>query len=266
LDLTEATAANLSAVWGLSLASGLTAALAEPGQPLGEVVWDGVKHSVDRIVDPERIAQVAEIIGRDDVLIADGHHRYGVARIYRDQVREASGRSDTAAELALTFVNELSQDQLSIEAIHRLYAEVDPAALRQRLAQSFDLAEAPWPTPDSLAQMVERGRLILLWPDHRAEWLIARPGVFAGQRDLDGAWLEQALAGLDHAVAYQHGLDQTLDRVVSGGHTAGVLIRPTSLAEIVRTAREGLLMPPKSTFFTPKLLTGWLIRPTAPLG
>jgi uncharacterized protein (DUF1015 family) len=265
LDLTRATAANLSAVWGLSLASGLTEALAEPGQPLGEVVWDGVKHSVERIVQPERIAQVAEIIGRDDVLIADGHHRYGVARIYRDQVREASGRSDTAAELALTFVNELSQDQLSIEAIHRLYAEVDPDALRQRLAQSFDFAEAPWPTPDSLAQMVERGRLILLWPDRRAEWLIARPGAFEGQRDLDGAWLEQALDGLDHAVAYQHGLDQTLDRVVSGAHTAGVLIRPTSLAEIVRTAREGLLMPPKSTFFTPKLLTGWLIRPTASL-
>jgi uncharacterized protein (DUF1015 family) len=40
-----------------------------------------------------------------------------------------------------------------------------------------------------------------------------------------------------------------------------VLIRPTSLEEILRTAREGLLMPPKSTFFTPKLLTGWVVRP-----
>ena len=43
--------------------------------------------------------------------------------------------------------------------------------------------------------------------------------------------------------------------------TAAVLIRPVSVAEIERTAREGALMPPKSTFFTPKLRTGFVIRP-----
>ena len=42
---------------------------------------------------------------------------------------------------------------------------------------------------------------------------------------------------------------------------AAVLIRPVSIAEIERTAREGLLMPPKSTFFTPKLRTGLFVRP-----
>ena len=39
-----------------------------------------------------------------------------------------------------------------------------------------------------------------------------------------------------------------------------MLIRPVSVAEIERTAREGLLMPPKSTFFTPKLKTGFVLR------
>ena len=47
---------------------------------------------------------------------------------------------------------------------------------------------------------------------------------------------------------------------VGGGAVAGVLIRPVSVAEIERTAREGLLMPPKSTFFTPKLRTGLVVR------
>jgi uncharacterized protein (DUF1015 family) len=46
-----------------------------------------------------------------------------------------------------------------------------------------------------------------------------------------------------------------------GSITAGILIRPTSIEEIIRTAREGLLMPPKSTFFTPKLRTGFVVRP-----
>ena len=42
-----------------------------------------------------------------------------------------------------------------------------------------------------------------------------------------------------------------------------MLIRPVSVAEIERTAREGLLMPPKSTFFTPKLRTGLVMRSLA---
>ncbi|MDR1512747.1 MAG: DUF1015 domain-containing protein [Propionibacteriaceae bacterium] len=261
LDLTRATGANLSPVWGLSLATGLTDELAAPGEPLGSVTWDGVTHAVERISDPGRIARVQAIVGADDVLIADGHHRYGVARRYRDEVRERTGRRDTAAELTLTFVNELRADQLSIEAIHRLYADVAPDVLRAKLAESFDLAPAPPPSPATLSEMAASGRLVLLWPDGSAEWLAPKPGAFDGVRALDGAYLEHALAGLEVGVTYQHGLAETLQRVGSGGQTAGVLIRPTSLEEIVRTAREGLLMPPKSTFFTPKLLTGWVVRP-----
>ena len=79
-------------------------------------------------------------------------------------------------------------------------------------------------------------------------------------RALDGAWLEHALDGVPVEVTYQHGLDEVLDAVDKGDAAAAVLIRPVSVAEIERTAREGLLMPPKSTFFTPKLRTGFVIR------
>ena len=84
---------------------------------------------------------------------------------------------------------------------------------------------------------------------------------FAEVRDLDGARLEHALRGVDHEVTYQHGVEHVTDIVKSGGAEAGVLIRPVTVAEIQRTADEGLLMPPKSTFFTPKLRTGPVIRP-----
>jgi uncharacterized protein (DUF1015 family) len=261
LDLTRATRANLSAVWGLSLAAGLTDELAAPGEPLGSVTLDGVTHSVERVADPARIARIQAIIRADDILIADGHHRYGVAQKYRDEIRQLTGRDDTAAELALVFVNELAPDQLSIEAIHRLYSGADPAALKAKLAESFDLEPAPAPTPQTLADMVSLGRLVLLEADGSATWLIPKAGVFDGVRALDGAYLEHALAGFPVDVTYQHGLAETAAAVTSGEAQAGVLIRPTSIAEIQRTAREGLLMPPKSTFFTPKLLTGWVIRP-----
>jgi uncharacterized protein (DUF1015 family) len=59
LDLTRATDANLSPVWGLSLASGLTALLEEPAEPVGAVTVDGVEHVVERVSDPARIAAIA---------------------------------------------------------------------------------------------------------------------------------------------------------------------------------------------------------------
>ena len=99
---------------------------------VGEVTVDGVVHRVERVTDPERIAEIGDRVSGDDVLIADGHHRYGVARIYRDEIRDAASRTDDddaaeSAELTLAFVGELIAEQLSVEAIHRLYTGVEPA-------------------------------------------------------------------------------------------------------------------------------------------
>jgi len=265
LDLTRATATNLSPVWGLSLAGGLTDALREPGQREGQVEWAGATHTVEKVSDPDRIAAIRAIIAADDVLIADGHHRYSVARTYRDEVRAATKRRDTPAEQTLAFVNELIEDQLCIEASHRLYSGASADALRAGLERCFDFAPAGPVTAGTLGEMERTGRLVVLWRDGGAQWLTPKPGVFAGVRALDGLWLETALEGVDAEVDYQNGLAATLDRLGTGDTVAAVLIRPTSIEEIRRTAREGVLMPPKSTFFTPKLLTGWVLRPTQPL-
>jgi uncharacterized protein (DUF1015 family) len=259
LDLTRATAANLSPVWGLSLATGLTTLLTAPGEPVGAVTVDGVEHVVERVADPTRIAAIRDHLATDDVLIADGHHRYGVSRIHRDDVRAATGRTDTAAEQTLAFVGELVAEQLSIEAIHRLYSSISYAALRDALATRFDLSPADAPTTATLAAMETAGRLVLLGPAG-AEWLSPRPGAFDDVRALDGAWLEATLDGTSAEVTYQHGLAEVRTAVADGAATAAVLIRPVSIAEIERTAREGVLMPPKSTFFTPKLRTGFVLR------
>jgi uncharacterized protein (DUF1015 family) len=259
LDLTRATVANLSPVWGLSLSSGLTQLLADPGEAVGAVTDKGVEHVVERVTDLSRISAIRERLAADDVLIADGHHRYGVSRMYRDEVRERTGRTDTPAELTLAFVNELIEEQLSVAPIHRLYADIRFADLAEALTRSFDLIPTARPDSETLAAMHKEGFLILVGRD--AAWkLRAKPGRFDGVRQLDGGWLETALADTPLTVSYQHGLEETLAEVDNGRAMAGVLIRPVNVAEIERTAREGLLMPPKSTFFTPKLKTGFVIR------
>ena len=260
LDLTRATQANLSPVWGLSLANGLTALLAEPGDPIASVTVDGVDHVVERVSDPARIQEIADKVGSDDVLIADGHHRYGISRTYRDEVRATNGDQPNPADDTLVFVNELVADQLSVEAIHRMYHDVSFDDLVAALDGSFERSGAGRPDDKTLAAMQRDGVLCLVGPDGAAQWLTPRSGVFDDVRSLDGAWLEHTLDDLDHRVTYQHGVDHVVDAVTSNRAVGAVLIRPVSVAEIERTAREGALMPPKSTFFTPKLRTGMVVR------
>jgi uncharacterized protein (DUF1015 family) len=261
LDLTRSTGANLSPVWGLSLAPGLTELLAEPAEPIASVTVDGVEHIVERVTDPDRIRAIGALLAADDVLIADGHHRYGISRTYRDERREATGAEAGAAEETLAFVSELVADQLSVEAIHRLYHDTTWDELVEALDRYFDRRDAGEISPTTLATMDRDGVLCLVGPNGEGQWLAPRAGAFDGVRALDGLWLETALADLPHRVSYQHGVDLVVDAVRAGDAVAAVLIRPVSVAEIERTAREGLLMPPKSTFFTPKLRTGLVIRP-----
>jgi uncharacterized protein (DUF1015 family) len=262
LDLTRATEANLSPVWGLSLTAGLTELLSDPGEAVGRCVdLDGVVHTVERVDDPDRVAAIAAAVASHPVLIADGHHRYAISRTYRDERRATDGAGPW--DLTLTYVGELVESQLSIDAIHRVYRGIDPDRLAAVLSRSFDASPAGPVEAGFARAVVERGALCLVHRDGTGTWLAPRADAFEGVRALDGALLEHALADVEVEVevGYQHGVGHVLDLVTSGAVAAGVLIRPTSIDEIRRTAHEGLLMPPKSTFFTPKLRTGLVIRP-----
>src|SRR6185295_6102506 len=130
------TQCNLSPIWGLSLTAGLTDLLVEPAEPVGQCVDEnGVVHRVERIVDPARLAAISAAVASNSVLIADGHHRYAISRTYRDEVREATGRTDTDAELTMVYVAELVDEQLSIDPIHRLYRGINAGELEARLAE-----------------------------------------------------------------------------------------------------------------------------------
>ena len=261
LDLTRATKTNMSPVWGLSLADGLTDLLCAPAEEVGRCHDEnGVVHIVERVTEPQRLTQIAQAVGSHPVLIADGHHRYAISRTFRDEQRAERGPG-TAAELTLTYVAELVADQLSIDAIHRLYHGVSAAELIDLLARSFTVEESGPVSPAFAAEMANRGALCLVRPDGSGAWLTPISSVFAEVRALDGAYLEHALRDHDVDVSYQHGIQNVVDRVGAGSADTAVLIRPTSIDEIRRTAHERLLMPPKSTFFTPKLRTGLVLRP-----
>ena len=261
LELTRATDANLSPVWGLSLAAGLSALLTEPAQILGELTDDlGVIHSVERVSDAKRISQISAAISAHPVVIADGHHRYAISRTYRDEVRKRTNSTSTGAELTMTYINELIDEQLSVAAIHRLYTDASAETLLKTLEASFTVTDAPPINPKTLATMEQDGCLCFIDSDLQTKWLTPRADAFDGIRSLDSARLEHALRDLAHTVSFQHGVTEVVDVLSQHQANAAILIRPVSVAEIKRTATEGILMPPKSTFFTPKLRTGFVIR------
>jgi uncharacterized protein (DUF1015 family) len=262
LQLMRATEANLSPVWGLSLASGLSKLLdTDAARPLGE--WsdgDGVVHALWRVTNAEAAAGIATAVASAPVVVADGHHRYETSLALHAERPDLSGGDAT-----LCFVVELVDDQLTVQPIHRLVSGLpDGVDLAATLEQFFTVGPLE-PLPDAaiVDRLVAEGALALVTADG-LRLLTPRPEAFGAVADLDSARLDVALASL-HAydVRYQHGVASCVRAVTSADAQAAVLLRPVSVAQIQATAHAREKMPPKSTFFWPKPRTGVLFRSLA---
>jgi uncharacterized protein (DUF1015 family) len=261
LDLLRSCRANLSAIWGLSLAKGLTDLLPVDEAPLADLVdEDGVRHTIWRIDDPDACAAISAAVAEHPVVVADGHHRYETSLAYKGE-REAADGSAGDAGTTMAFIVELVEDELTVHAIHRLLTGL-PGDL------DIEAALTPWfesagPPPEGVpltTAMVDQGCLTLVLPD-REVLLRPRPDTLAEARDLDSSRLDVALAALpEHQLSFQHGVDNVRAAVASGAAQAGVLLRPATVAQIEATAHGGERMPPKTTFFHPKPKTGLVFR------
>jgi uncharacterized protein (DUF1015 family) len=233
LDLLRATHANLSPIWGLSLAKGL----AELCTPDGEADMratdpDGIVHELWRIDAFERIAAIVERVQSEPVVIADGHHRYETCGQYKAERGPAPG----AYDLTMTYVVELTEDELDVQPIHRLLRGVAAEEIATRLAL---------PPGDAMT---------LVGPNET--WGFGRD---PDGPELDTEQLALALAGIDGLdVAYQAG--DVAAMVRAGEADAAVVLRPITVATIQAYAHRRDRMPPKTTYFFPKPRTGFVFR------
>jgi uncharacterized protein (DUF1015 family) len=257
---------NVSPIWALTPTFGLAELTAAPASLAPEVAAhaldeEGVLHELWPITNPEQVAAIAALVGSQPLVLADGHHRYETALAYH-AARQASGHTDDVGSGALmTYVVELSEAQLHVQAIHRLVAGIgDPAVLMAALADHFTLEPAAPADATMASRMAAAGALAVITRD--GTWLARPLGPDAvGSDDLDSRRLDTALAALPHAtVRYQHGWEHVATAVGTGQADAAVLLRPPSVRQIAEISRGGVRMPPKSSFFWPKPRTGLVLR------
>ncbi|MDQ1335979.1 MAG: hypothetical protein QG552_2929 [Thermodesulfobacteriota bacterium] len=253
---------------------------------------DGTRHQLWVVNRRILFRKVFEDMADKSIFIADGHHRYETARNYRDIMRARYGQrpANRSYEFVMMYLSSMNDKGLTILPSHRLIKEVpgfNTESFLEKLEQWFDVASFPLDTgnishasqdlKDRLGKAGERRaafgwytqgsdqwRLLSRKPDMEGEMgddlhpslkvldvlvlsrLIFQKGLGFSKEDLDDEEIFQ----------YQSDSSKALSDVASGNHQMVFLLNPTRMEQVKEVAGNGLVMPRKSTYFYPKVLTG----------
>ena len=287
LRLTRATKANLSPIFSLfsdptnAAWNALEPSTAEP--PWGEASEDdGTTDRVWRVTDADAIATVQRTLADAELLIADGHHRYETARIYADEI---GGEGEH--RYVLMCLVALQDPGLTVFPTHRLLKDLTRSqqeALAEAIRRHFDVDGLGDPddlAPDADPTQVRMGyidshfqRPFRLTLDDEAAVDEALPGRAEAYRHLDTAVLEALILkgalgmtdeDIDHLnqLGYARNAREAVELVLTGQYDATFLMAPTPVERVQAIAAAGESMPPKSTYFFPKVPTGLVFNPLA---
>ena len=229
---------------------------------------DGVEHTVWRVPDPVRFVQAFREI--PFLYIADGHHRAASAARARAELKEQSFGHTGDEEYNFFLAVMFPDDQLRILPYNRVVRDLNGLSQEQFLEavrKSFDVAEGGSATPDSRGKwsMYLAGRwhtLSLAADSPTPEGTVALDVSILQDRLLDPI-LGIKDVRTDKRIDFIGGIrgTQELQRLVDEGKAAVAFsLNPTTIEELLRVSDAGEIMPPKSTWFEPKLRDGLLIH------
>ncbi|CAB4865065.1 unannotated protein [freshwater metagenome] len=289
LRLTRATQANLSPIFSLysDPAGAAWAAIAShvTDAPDGEQTdADGTRNRLWRIADPAALDAVASALAPAELLIADGHHRYETARVYADEI---GGEGDH--RYVLMQLVALDDPGLTVFPTHRLINglagdEDRRGRLDAALHEAFEItelastAELPPRQTDGLLELGyldgSTGKAYRLTLRDQAIADRALADFPAPYRRLDTAIVEALILtgplGLSEddishfrGLGYSRSDAEAVELVTAGSYDVAFFLPGATVAQIGEIAAAGVNMPPKSTFFTPKVPTGLIFNPLA---
>ncbi len=291
LNLFRKTKTNISGIFGLyadesKAADNVMKAFAEANAPVVDALFQGVSNRMWRITDPELVARFQATLQERAVYIADGHHRYDTGVNYRNECA-AANPSHTGQEpynFILTYLANIHDEGLLIFPIHRLVHSLenfDVVALRARLADFFAVTELE--NRAALKAFLDRepsnytygvvspGSIFGITLKSNPDTLVdpSRPEAL---RSLGLVLLHDLIFGKllgisQDAMAkqsnllYVHDDREVFEAVESGRVQVGFVVKPTTVEQVLAVSETGEVMPQKSTFFYPKLMTGMLYNP-----
>ena len=292
LKLYRATGFNLSPVFSFYPdPDGAVTRLLDPftlkGPPLVAKDHHGVTNRLWVVTDSHVLSAVTGMMGPKPVFIADGHHRYETGLKYLDE-RRAAGEvadDDSPANFCLMMLVGMSDPGLIILPTHRLVGGLPPVTTAQAegvLKEHFDVVErfgtdaaACWEhlqmdgSQDVLgfgtvadgewfaAKLRDPAVMAELAPDQSADW--RGLGVSILHKLVLDRLVREKLGG-SPALKFVHLMTEVTDAVSARECQLAVLVPPATMGHVERIAGNRETMPPKSTYFYPKLLTGMVFN------
>jgi uncharacterized protein (DUF1015 family) len=279
LMLTRATRANLSPIFSLfDDPSGEVWGAVEPAT--AGPAWaqttddDGTVNRLWRVGDERVIQTVQRVLGDRELLIADGHHRYETARVYAEEIG-----GEGPHRYVLMCLVALQDPGLAVFPTHRLVRVDEPGALARTIKTDFEVqplanTDALVPEPNArvrIGYLSGAGPAMLALKDQTIADA-ALEGHAEPYRRLDTAVLEALILkgtlrmsdeDIDHlkGLAYARDANHAIELIEHREYDGAFFMAPTPVERVQAVARSGESMPPKSTYFFPKVPTGLLFNP-----
>jgi len=278
MRILEATRAHLECIFGLyedpngEVLNALKSA--ESGAPVEVRSEDLVQQRLEPITDPAACQQLADLLADKKVWIADGHHRYETAVAFRAAQGEKS--EIIPEDFMMMAFSSMSDPGLVLLPTHRILGQVpfERPTMLALLEQHFHLAETH---PSRLMELIQQqsGTAFGLALEGGVGYLLT-PRDMDNLRTLEGDTGSDALKALDvsilHRVIFEKILGmQGTDNIsytrdpyeavasVNEGSAAAFLMNPPSIDDMRVIANGGELMPQKSTYYFPKILSGLVL-------
>ncbi len=282
LALMKATKCNLSPIFGLfsdpedRIGSAFAATIEKSSD--AKAALDGVDNRLWVATDAALIERVATELRSKRVYIADGHHRYGTALLYRDHIAERTGglSADHPANFVMFVLASMDDPGCLILPYYRVLGHVDLQTLMSAWQEGVKeavsgRAEVHSPSGDRQDLILRDGatdREIGLRFTNRRILQALEPNEVGPWYDLDYAYLHRYL--LDELLVKKLGAEPKIHYVKSpedarktarGEKGVALLVNATPMFHLRAVSEAGGLMPQKSTYFYPKLATGLTINP-----
>lgn len=230
-----------------------------------------VRHILWRLDDAESIAGIRESLSAQHLFIADGHHRYKVAMEYRHKrlSRMTNPRGQEPFNYVMTYFTNMDSRELRILPIHRVVRRLpeDPAFLEEFFR--IDHIQRKEDLPILLARAGRNEHAFGLYTPRGIKLLRLKNRLLIEQyvrqgsreyKNLDATILKcfvlNRIGVKSDNIVYTKDIGEVMRMVDEGHADAGFVMNPVGINELRAIALNGERMPPKTTYFYPKVLSG----------